>query len=106
MKEKKKGKGMFIFICIIVFIISFVIGIVTKVAIKPSWAKKYSVAWSDELGTKYTDIPYGEGEANKFDMYLPKDNSKENYGLVVYLHAGGFTAGDKADDIEMLSWLC
>ena len=39
MKEKKKGKGMFIFICIIVFIISFVIGIVTKVAIKPSWAK-------------------------------------------------------------------
>jgi len=25
---------------------------------------------------------------------------------VVYLHAGGFTTGDKADDREMLEWLC
>ena len=106
MKEEKRGKGMFIFICIMVFILSFMIGIATKVVIKPSWAKKYSVEWSDELGTKYTDLSYGEGEANKFDLYLPKDNSKSNYGLVVYLHAGGFTSGDKADDVGMLAWLC
>lgn len=105
MKEKK-GKGMFIFICILVFIFLFIIGIVSKTAIKPAWAKKYNVAWSDEIGTKYTDILYGEKEANKFDIYLPKDNSKSNYGLVVYLHAGGFTSGDKSDDVEMLSWLC
>lgn len=39
-------------------------------------------------------------------MYLPKDKSKANYGLVVYLHAGGFTSGDKAGDEQMLSWLC
>ena len=38
-------------------------------------------------------------------MYLPKDNTKENYGLVVYLHAGGFTSGDKKDDEDMLAWL-
>lgn len=104
-EEKKKGKGMFIFICIVVFIISFVLGIMSK-QIKPSWAKKYSVKWSNDIGMLYKDISYGEGEANKFDLYLPKDNHKENYGLVVYLHAGGFTAGDKSDDIEMLSWLC
>ena len=36
----------------------------------------------------------------------PRDNAKERYGLVVYLHAGGFTSGDKSDDAEMLSWLC
>ena len=29
-----------------------------------------------------------------------------HYGLVVYLHAGGFTSGDKSDDKEMLQWLC
>lgn len=104
-EEKKKGKGMFIFICIVVFIISFVLGIMSK-QIKPSWAKKYSVKWSNDIGMLYKDISYGQGEANKFDLYLPKDNHKENYGLVVYLHAGGFTAGDKSDDIEMLSWLC
>ena len=106
MREKKRGKGMFIFICILVLLFSIIIGIVSKFAIQPSWAKKYSVQWSDDLGLLHKDIAYGEGEANKFDLYLPKDNHKENYGLVVYLHAGGFTAGDKSGDVEMLSWLC
>ncbi len=105
-KENKRGRGMLIFICIVVFLISIIIGIVSKLAIKPSWAKKYSVKWSDDLGIIYKDISYDDGEANKFDLYLPRDNSKENYGLVVYLHAGGFTQGDKSGDVEMLSWLC
>lgn len=104
MREKKKG--MFIFICILVFLFSIIIGIVSKFSFQPSWAKKYSVQWSDDLGTLHKDIAYGEGEANKFDLYLPKDDYKENYGLVVYLHAGRFTSGDKSGDMEMLSWLC
>ena len=57
-------------------------------------------------GTLVSDISYGDKETNKFDLYLPKDNSKENYGLVVYLHAGGFTSGDKMDDKDTLAWLC
>jgi len=105
-KEKKRGKGIFIFICVLVFFISVGIGIFTKMKIGPSWAKKYSLTWNEELGSLYKDISYGDGEAHKFDLYLPKDDSKENYGLVVYLHAGGFTAGDKSGDVEMLSWLC
>lgn len=103
---KKKGRGMFVFICIAAFIVSFGIGAVSKVAIKPSWAKKYSVQMTDEIGTVYKDISYGGGEANKFDLYVPADGGKENHGLVVYLHAGGFTSGDKSGDAEMLSWLC
>ena len=97
--------GKFIGLCILVFIIFVIVGVISKFAIKPEWAKKYSVKWSDDLGTKITDISYGNGESNKFDLYLPKDNSKNNYGLVVYLHAGGFTSGDKADDESMLAWL-
>lgn len=104
--EKKKGRGMFVFIYIAAFIVSFGIGIVSKVAIKPSWTKKYSVQMTDDVGKVYKDISYGEGEANKFDLYVPADGGKENYGLVVYLHAGGFTSGDKSGDAEMLSWLC
>ena len=104
--EKKKGRGMFVFICIAAFIVSFGIGAVSKVAIKPAWAKKYSVQMTDEIGKVYKDIAYGDGDANKFDLYVPASGVKENYGLVVYLHAGGFTSGDKADDAEMLSWLC
>lgn len=104
--EKKRGRGMFIFICTLTFIVSFGIGVVSKIAFKPSWAKKYSVQMTDEIGTVYTDISYGDGEANKFDLYVPKDEGKESYGLVVYLHAGGFTSGDKSGDAEMLTWLC
>ena len=104
--KKRKGKGMFVFICILAFIVSFGIGAASKFVIKPSWSKDYSVEWSNDLGTLKVDMPYSKGEANKFDLYLLKDNTKQNYGLVVYLHAGGFTQGDKSEDAEMLSWLC
>ena len=95
----------FVLLCIGVFILSTVCGAASKM-ISPSWAKQYSVKWSDEVGTLQSDIVYGEGEANRFDLYLPKDNSRENYGLVIYLHAGGFTTGDKTDDKDTLAWLC
>lgn len=97
---------MFVFICIIVFIVSFGIGIFSKVAIKPSWAKKYCVQMTDEIGKVYKDISYGDGAANKFDLYVPANAGKESYGLIVYLHAGGFTSGDKAGDADILTWLC
>ena len=105
-KERKNGKIMFIFICILAFIISFVGSAIFKITYKPKWSKKYSVDWNDSIGTIHKDISYGDKESNKFDLYVPKDNSKENYGLVVYLHAGGFTAGDKSDDEKTLQWLC
>ena len=98
-------KGKFVGLCIFIFVLTFILGIISKFAIQPSWKKEYSVKWSDEIGTRISDVSYDSGEANKFDLYLPKDNTKENYGLVVYLHAGGFTSGDKKDDEDMLTWL-
>lgn len=105
-KKEKKVKAVPVGIGVLVFAAAFIGGVISKFAITPSWAKNYSVEWSDGIGTLKTDISYGKGEANKFDLYLPDDNTKESYGLVVYLHAGGFTTGDKADDRKILSWLC
>lgn len=105
-KGRKKGKIMFVFICILAFIISFAGSAIFKITYKPKWSRKYSVNWNDSIGTVHKDISYGDKESNKFDLYLPKDSSKENYGLIVYLHAGGFTTGDKSDDAEILQWLC
>lgn len=105
-KKKKKVSIVPIGTGIMVFIAAFIGGAVSKFAFTPSWSENYSIKWSDELGVLHTDLPYGEGEAHKFDLYLPKDDTRESYGLVVYLHAGGFTSGDKKDDKEMLSWLC
>ncbi|MEM6346376.1 MAG: alpha/beta hydrolase [Bacteroidota bacterium] len=40
------------------------------------------------------DVSYDQYEASKFDIFLP--NSATPTGLVVYIHGGGFTGGDKA----------
>lgn len=105
-KREKKVRAVPVGIGFLVFVAAFSCGVASKFMFTPSWSKAYSVAWSDDLGTLKTDIPYGDGEANKFDLYLPKDDSRDAYSLVVYLHAGGFTAGDKAGDGNVLSWLC
>lgn len=105
-QKEKRVKVVPIGIGILVFMVSFIGGVASKFVITPSWSKKYNIEWNDEIGTLKTDISYGDGEANKFDLYLPGDNTKESYGLVVYLHAGGFTTGDKAGDKKTLSWLC
>lgn len=98
-------KGAFIAISIVSFLVSFGLGIASKSIASPAM-RKYSMNWDDNLGTLQKDLAYGEGESQKFDLYLPKDNSKDSYGLAVYLHAGGFTSGDKSDDEKILSWLC
>lgn len=105
-KAKRKGIGMFIFICVIAFIVSFVGSVIFKMTYVSPEMKKYSVEWSNEIGKTYTDLSYGEKPANKFDLYVPNDNTRDTYGLIVYLHAGGFTTGDKSDDAKMLEWLC
>jgi len=104
-KEKRK-KVIPIWVGFLIFIGSFLLGVISKAVIKPAWSLKYSVKWTDEIGTRINELAYGKADSNKFDLYLPKDSTKDNYGLVVYIHAGGFTSGDKSEDEEMLSWLC
>ena len=87
------------------FLAAFVGSALLKINSDPTHGK-YNTRWDETVGKVYTDLPYGEGAANKFDLYVPADKSQDAYGLVVYLHAGGFTSGDKAGDAEMLKWLC
>lgn len=96
---------MWVVLYIVAFFAVFVLSAVFKLMHNPLDAR-YAVDWSDSVGTVHADLAYGEGEANRFDVYLPSNDGKESYGLAVYLHAGGFTSGDKADDVKMLRWLC
>lgn len=89
----------------LVFVLAFLGSALFKMTYQPSWSKQYQVDWNDSVGRTITDLSYGQGQANKFDLYLPADKSKPSYGLVVYLHAGGFRTGDKSDDKAMLQWL-
>lgn len=106
-KSKKKGthRMLWVLIYVMVFVIVFAASAYLKLTGDP-FHGAYRVAWSDEVGSLVADIPYGDGEANRFDLYLPADGTKDSYGMVIYLHAGGFTAGDKRDDADMLKWLC
>ena len=46
------------------------------------------------ISTQYAaDVSYGEEELNRFDIYLP--DCDEPTPLVIYIHGGGFTGGDK-----------
>ena len=90
---------------LLVFVLAFIAGVASKFTGSHGLTQS-RVTWSDEIGTMVKDVSYGEKDSNKFDLYLPKDDSNESYGLAVYLHAGGFVAGDKADDRDMLAWLC
>lgn len=87
-KTKKKGRVMWGFIYVGVFRAAFSGSAVVKMTVDPTGGK-YASRWDDSVGTVYTDLPYGEGEANKFDLYAPADKGRESYGLVIYLHAGG-----------------
>ncbi len=104
-KVKRKGRVMWGFIYVFTFIAAFLGSILFKMKHDP-FGGEFKAEWNDSVGRVYTDIAYGEGEANKFDIYVPADDSRDSYGLVVYLHAGGFTSGDKSGDAGMLEWLC
>lgn len=108
MKKKEKGRKRTMLWGLIyagTFLSAFAVSAVIKLTYNPL-TDKMQTDWNNSVGRVCKDISYGEGDANTFDLYLPADNTKESYGLVVYLHAGGFTSGDKSDDSEMLKWLC
>ncbi len=105
MSREKKGKAMWGFIYVLAFIVTFAGSAIFKMTYNP-YGSEFSVDWNDSVGTVYTDLSYGNGEASKFDLYVPADASRDRYGLIVYLHAGGFTGGDKSGDLQMLQWLC
>lgn len=44
-----------------------------------------------------TNISYGSDNRQKLDLYLPADRSREKTRLVIMIHGGGWTSGDKSE---------
>lgn len=59
------------------------------------WTAQAAAFRENLLGTKRMrlDIPYGEHERNRFDLFLPEGNPE---GLAVFVHGGYFIATDKS----------
>ena len=96
---KRIGKFLlFIAVCIVLFLCSLNIG-------KPIGTWKIpgeklgdmKVKWNSEVGEKIADLSYGNKAANRYDLYLPADDQKEAYSLILHIHGGGFNSGDKSE---------
>ena len=96
---KKVGKTMlFIIICIIVFMISINIGVkIGTWKVTDEKLGDMKVEWSSKLGEKVSDISYGDKAANTYDLYLPAENGRKAYSLILHIHGGGFNSGDKSE---------
>ena len=81
-------RGWFILLCCVAFLGSAIVGGIVSLRWN-TYQPEQDVEWSEEVGRTIVDIPYGEHEAHRFDLYLPADTSRERYGLVVYLHQCG-----------------
>lgn len=67
------------------------------VEVRPALELSFTAAPVDLSGitAEYAeDVRYGEAERNVFDIYLP--DCDEPTPLVIYIHGGGFTGGDKS----------
>lgn len=48
------------------------------------------------------NIPYGEAELQKLDLYLPE---QEQFPAFIFFHGGGFNAGDKDEALPIAEYL-
>ena len=57
------------------FLAAFAVSAALKMTADP-FGGKYTAAWDSTVGSVYTDLPYGDGEANEIrdDSYLEKMN--------------------------------
>ena len=45
----------------------------------------------------FLNVPYGSHQLQKYDLYLPANRSSEKTKVIVLVHGGGWTGGDKTD---------
>ncbi|MDO5628072.1 MAG: alpha/beta hydrolase [Mobilicoccus sp.] len=88
---------------VLVFAVSFAAGALVPPLLSGQSGPFRPVAWDDSVGSVETDLTYGDGPRNRYDLYLPSDRERGTK-MVVYLHAGGFTSGDKSDDEDIAKY--
>ncbi len=96
---------LFVLLCVVVFFaVAFVSGRMSFYHTLAKSRAAYHVEWNDEVGTIYRNLAENKEMQTGYDLYIPTKKSSDNhYSLILYLHGGGFTSGDKTDsDAEML----
>lgn len=50
------------------------------------------------------DVAYGDDERQRYDVYLPPEDGDGPRPAVIYIHGGGWTAGDKSRSMPIWDW--
>jgi acetyl esterase/lipase len=52
----------------------------------------------------YSNLSYGSNSSQKLDLYIPMVSGQSSFPLLIYMHGGAWSEGDKSDPF-MISWL-
>jgi len=77
--------------------------IIAIIALFLLYKEKYTVPYNKDL--IYLDVSYGNDSQQKYDIYLPKNASSKSTKVIIYIHGGGWTNGDKSDAKKLISYL-
>jgi len=53
----------------------------------------------------FINVSYGKDPLQKYDIYLPENRSSEKTKVIVFIHGGGWTNGDKDNTDKMVLFL-
>jgi acetyl esterase/lipase len=88
---------LFVCLCIAVFVVFALAGCaLATVHLVDARYEYLKVSFTEDVGSVIQDRAYGEDPLQTYDLYLPANGSHENDSLILYVHGGGFTGGDKA----------
>ena len=94
---KKLGIALLILFILFISIIFFMTGCTAILA--NNYYAPLAVDFNDKVGTKYSDINFGKWSDTSYDLYIPAELNKEKEcSLILFIHGGSFSAGDKADE--------
>ncbi len=102
--KKIVGNILFVLLCIVVFaVVAFAAGRTSFYRTLAASRAAYMVDWNDTTGTVYSDNDIDLERQVGYDLYVPNERGAHSDTLILYIHGGGFTSGDKGDaDAQML----
>lgn len=90
-------RSVALFLLLIICVTLVFSGCISRLAL--NYYGPLSVDFSEEVGSIYYDIDFGEWGDTSYDLYVPKNlNPEKECALILFIHGGGFNAGDKADE--------
>ena len=96
---KTRIKSIFVRVLVYAVVAVLTVGITTIFYTRWYVDKIYAplkTEWNEQVGVVVKDLSYQEGQFHDYDLYLPAE--KQAHALILFIHGGSFTAGDKGDE--------